>query len=81
MRATAIRRNTLVVTTTPVRWTTNGTMVINPDGTCIVHKSNFNGTDVITIFKFVTLNIVAVLMKLTITVTPVMMHQLQTMMQ
>jgi hypothetical protein len=45
----------LVVTTTPVSGPTNGTIVINPDGTYVYTPNpNFNGTDVITI-KFVTL--------------------------
>jgi hypothetical protein len=39
-----------VVTTTPVSGPTNGTIVINPDGTYVYTPNpNFNGTDVITI--------------------------------
>jgi hypothetical protein len=39
-----------VVTTTPVRGPTNGTIVINPDGTYVyTPNTNFFGTDVITV--------------------------------
>ena len=65
----------LVVTTTPVSGPTNGSIIINADGTYVyTPKPNFNGTDVITIEvcdSGTPLPKMCVNQTLTITVTPV----------
>ncbi len=65
----------LIVTTTPVSGPTNGTIVINTDGTYVYTPNpNFNGTDVITIEvcdQGLPLPKICVNQTLTITVTPV----------